>query len=172
MPAITYTKTAAGQDAFRARDASISARQRKAFLLFDGRRSLQEVFADTAGLGVTAEDVQDLVAKGFLQPHAVRQAAAVESTDAARIENGSTDSRMDPASTNETDPQANDPSDLYKAAYPIATRITANLGLRGFRLNLQVESASGYSDLVAMVPALVKAAGEDAVRPLKEALKL
>ena len=36
--------------------------------------------------------------------------------------------------------------DRYIEAKMIATRLTASLGLRGFRLNLAVESAAGFDD--------------------------
>ena len=61
---------------------------------------------------------------------------------------------------------------LYQQAYPVATRITAQLGLRGFRLNLAVEAASGYDDLVALLPKIAIAAGDKAAAELRRALGL
>jgi hypothetical protein len=59
----------------------------------------------------------------------------------------------------------------YKDAKPLATQITAGLGLRGFRLNLAVESAAGYEDLVALFPKIQAAAGVQVCRALELALK-
>ena len=54
---------------------------------------------------------------------------------------------------------------------PLATKVTAGLGLRGFRLNLAVEAASGYDDLLALLPKIQAAAGEKACIALERALK-
>ena len=54
---------------------------------------------------------------------------------------------------------------------PIATQITASLGLRGFMLNLSVESAAGFDDLLALLPKIQNAAGVKACRELERALK-
>lgn len=138
----------------------MSARQRAAFLLFDGQRPLEVVLSSTAGLGVTEADILDLVEKEFLQIP-VAQAGA----NAARaVEQSAPTAVGANASPEESD------VDKYKKAYPIATRITAALGLRGFRLNLAVEGALGYDDLVALLPAIAKSAPSAAVKELAQAL--
>jgi hypothetical protein len=53
----------------------------------------------------------------------------------------------------------------------LATRLTASLGLRGFMLNLSVESAAGYDDLLKLFPKIQAAVGEKAARELERALK-
>ena len=59
-------KTEAGQRAIKDRSVIVTPRQRSAFILFDGKRSMDEVVA--AGLGVTREDVEQMVALGLLVP--------------------------------------------------------------------------------------------------------
>jgi hypothetical protein len=49
--------------------------------------------------------------------------------------------------------------------------LTASLGLRGFRLNLAVESASGYAELLALLPKIQDAVGSKACRELERVLK-
>jgi hypothetical protein len=49
--------------------------------------------------------------------------------------------------------------------------ITANLGFKGFRLNMAVEGASGYDELAALFPKIQAAAGERACMALEWALK-
>jgi hypothetical protein len=61
-------KTEAGQQAFRFRRAEWSMRQRSAFILFDGQRSVEEVLAAVAGLGVTSVDIDMLVQRQWLVP--------------------------------------------------------------------------------------------------------
>lgn len=70
------------------------------------------------------------------------------------------------------DAPASDRSDQerYQAAYLIATEITGSLGLRGFRLNLSVESASGFDGLVALAPKIREAVGDARYERLRQAL--
>lgn len=164
-----YQKTEAGQTAFKTRSVELSSRQRSAFLLFDGKRTLAEVLKATTGLGITAPDIDDLVTKGLLAPHAGTGAApppAAVDTVPATIEAapGATDAS--------TQAEELTPTQRYQRAYPVATRITAQLGLRGFKLNLAVEAASGYDDLVALLPKIAISAGDKATAELKRALGL
>ena len=175
-----YQKSASGQLAFKQRSSEISARQRSLFLLFDGNRSVGEVLATTSGLGITQADVDDLIAKGFLAradgtspdlPNPIPSANAgaslmLPSTPLA----ASIPTLVDvdsSKSTAELDQQV-----VYRQAYPVATKLTASLGLRGFRLNLAVEAASGYQDLVALLPQITQAVGPTAAQELKKALRL
>lgn len=161
-----YQKTEAGQTAFKTRSVELSSRQRSAFLLFDGKRTLAEVLKATSGLGITAPDIDDLVAKGLLAPSAGSTAAAMADTVPAAMDDASAPPAV------EAPAGALTPMQLYQQAYPVATRITAQLGLRGFRLNLAVEAASGYDDLVALLPKIAIAAGDKAAAELKRALGL
>ena len=60
-------KTAAGQQAFKERHGALSLRQRSAFLLFDGQRSLAQVLEATAALGISWDDVRNMVDAGLLE---------------------------------------------------------------------------------------------------------
>ena len=141
-------KTAQGQQAFKERSHSLSQRQRSAFLLFDGQRSIDEVLAATAVMGITRDDVQAMVEQGLLAP-AAGQAVAGNA----------------PAPASERSPR-----ERYQDAYLIATELTGALGLKGFRLNLAVEGASGFDDLVALAPKIREAVGEAKYERLKRAL--
>ena len=149
------TKTEAGQLAFKQRSADLGPRQRSAFLLFDGQRSVVDVLKATEGLGITQADIEDMLAKGFLEPlsrPSGNPAAAAASADTP------------------TAPDTRTAAERYRQAYPLATQLTAQMGLRGFRLNLAVEAASGLDDLIALLPKLTEALGPNAVRAFKEAL--
>ena len=150
-----YAKTEAGQQAFKARSALLSARQRSAFILFDGVKSNEQVLAATSGLGITRDDIDHLVQQGFLvaAPDAVAPAAAAAAQPQAL-----------PANTLTT-------QERYVEAMHLATQLTAGLGLRGFRLNLALEAASGYDGLVALLPKIKDAVGEKACRQLEHMLK-
>ena len=58
----------------------------------------------------------------------------------------------------------------YSKAYPIATRLTAGLGLRGFRLNLAVEAAADLDKLKELAPKIREAVGPEKFLELENAL--
>ena len=60
----------------------------------------------------------------------------------------------------------------FLKAWPIATRLTANLGLRGFRLNLAVESAGDLAKLKELAPRIKEVVGAEKFRELEAALYL
>ena len=51
--AMRYKKTELGQTALQNRAFALTPRQRSAFIMFNGHRSVEEVVQATAGLGVT-----------------------------------------------------------------------------------------------------------------------
>ena len=68
-------------------------------------------------------------------------------------------------------PVARTEQERYQQAKPLATQLTASLGLRGFMLNLAVESAAGYPALLHLFPQIQKAVGAKAAQELERALK-
>jgi len=160
------TKTEVGQKAFKERSPLFSARQRSAFILFDGQKSVDQVLAATAGMGVCAADVDYMVQQGFLAP-AADQAPA----PASRVASATLVEQAEQSATPPEPPSNLTPQERYSAAKPIATKLTAGLGLRGFMLNLSVESAAGFDDLLALLPKIQDAVGTKACRELERVLK-
>lgn len=150
-----YTKTELGQSAFQDRSIPLTPRQRSAFIMFDGKRSMEEVVKATAGLGVTPEDISHLIALGMLAPAATQAPAAAATPVSAQNADGS------PTLTAQ---------EHYSRAYPIATRLTAGLGLRGFRLNLAVEAAGDIDKLKELAPKIKEAVGPEKFKELENAL--
>ena len=157
-----YSKTEAGQQAFKVRSALLSARQRSAFILFDGVKSNTEVLAATAGLGITQDDIDHLVRQDFLI--AAQGALGVAATATVPNTAAATEFHTLPVS-------ARSHQERYRDAMPLAPKVTAGLGLRGFRLNLAVEGAGGYDDLLALLPRIQDAAGATSCVALEHALK-
>ena len=154
-----YIKTELGQQAFKARSPLFSVRQRTAFIMFDGQKSVEQVLASGAALGLTQDDVDHMVAQGFLAMAAGEaQKAADEATKAAAAQAVAESFKSHTA------------QDRYKEALPMATKLTASLGLRGFRLNLAVEGASGYDELLALLPKIKEAVGAQACAELERTL--
>jgi hypothetical protein len=155
-----YTKTETGQLAFKERSPLFSARQRSTFILFDGQKTVDQVLASTAGMGVMQTDVDHMLAQGFLVPVAGPAAPAVASASQWTASDGAIEERSERTA-----------QERYKDAKPMATQLTAGLGLRGFRLNLSVESASGFDELLVLLPKIQEAVGTKACRELERALK-
>jgi hypothetical protein len=146
-------KTSAGQQVLKDRSVALTPRQRAVFILIDGKRSLDDVLQSTAAAGVTREDVDRLFELGLVADSspAIELAAAAAAAAAAVA-----------------DPRT--PQQRYAEAYPLATKLTASLGLRGVRLNLAVEGATSYEDLLALSPKIREAVGADKFAPLARAL--
>ena len=165
-----YTKSDAGAQAIKDRHAvEITRGQRSALILFDGQRSVRAVLDATAALGVTAADVDALVAMGLL-----RRVGAIDGesvTDAS--EETPTPEPIQADASLAASPELSDEERArrYRLVYPLATQLTAHLGLRGFTLNLAVESAQGFDGLTALLPRLRAAVGDERLRPLEDALQ-
>jgi len=139
------------------RSVPLTPRQRSAFILFDGKRTLDQVLAATAVTGVTREDIDKLIELGLLTDAAPQETAgevAAAQAQAAAVEHH----------------KHRTPQERYAEAYPIATRLTASLGLRGFRLNLAVEAAGSYEQLLEVAPRIREAVGPEKYAPLDNAL--
>ena len=150
-------KTEAGQQVMKDRSIALTPRQRSALILFDGKRTLDQVLAATATTGVTREDVDKLFELGLLadaSPVATAAETAAATTAAEAVEHH----------------KQRTPQERYAEAYPIATRLTADLGLRGFRLNLAVEAAANYRGLLEVAAKIREAVGPKKYAELDDAL--
>ncbi|RZL94369.1 MAG: hypothetical protein EOP82_05150 [Variovorax sp.] len=166
-------KTEVGNQAFKDRSIRLTPRQRSAFILFDGRRSVSEVLE--AGMGIESEDIDGMVQLGLLG----RPDPMVEASDAAVV---AAPVPMQPAAQTVVKPAAptaapattpapaRSSQQRYKDAYSIATQLTGSLGLRGFRLNLSVEGISTYEELLELAPKIRAAVGPEKAQALDRAL--
>ena len=145
----------------RVRSADMNPRQRTAFIMFDGKRDSAEVLKTTSIIGVTAADFEHFVTAGFLTPVGVEVVAARTPRDNIAV------APLEP--TAQGKPSALSQSN-YSTAYPIATRLTAALGLRGFRLNLAVEAAGNLEKLKELAPRIKDAVGAEKFKELEDAL--
>jgi hypothetical protein len=140
-------KTTAGQQALKDRSVPLSLRQRAALILVDGKRSVDNILQATEA---AAEDIAHLRSLQLVHLAGQPQAQAANEAVAA--------------------PELRSLQERYAAGYPIAARLTAGLGLRGFRLNLAVEGATSYEDLVALAPRILEAVGVEKFKPLHRVL--
>ena len=153
-----FIKTEAGKKAVSDRSISLSPRQRSALIIFNGERSLEDVLKMVAGLGFTKADVDHMVSLGLL-------------VEAELPGNTKIDVQAKPTEELGGFVELDAAQARYKLAYPLATKLTASLGFRGFRLNLAVEAAGSYSQLVQLFPKIKEAAGADKSLALENALR-
>ena len=154
-------KTELGLRVMKDRSVALTPRQRAAFILIDGKRSLDQVMAATKPVGVTREDVDHLFALALIEDATTEQMAA---DDAQQVAVQKAHAEVAEQHKHRT------PQERFAEAYPIATRLTAQLGLRGFRLNLAVEAAGSYEQLLAVAPRIRDAVGPEKFKPLDNAL--
>jgi hypothetical protein len=150
-------KTETGQKVLKDRSVPLTPRQRSALILFDGKRTVEDVLSATAPAGVTREDIDKL-----LELHLIADA----SPERTRAEQAAVQAQAEAVERH----KHRTPQERYAEAYPIATALTASLGLRGFRLNLAVEAATSFEDLLAVAPKIRDAVGEEKYKPLDNAL--
>lgn len=159
-------KTEAGQQVMKDRSIALSPRQRSAFILCDGKRTMDDVLAATATMGVTQEDLLHMIGLGLLaeRPGAAPAQAGPAPAAAPVPASAAVAAGASTAVTGRSAQQR------YQDAYPIATQLTASLGLRGFRLNLAVEAAGSFEQLAELAPRIKEAVGADKYAPLERAL--
>jgi hypothetical protein len=150
-------KTESGHQVMKDRSVALTPRQRAAFILVDGKRTLDQVFAATAPMGVTREDVDKLFELGLIMDPAPQETAAEQAAVQAHARAAELHKHRSP-------------QERYAEAYPIASKLTASLGLRGFRLNLAVEGALNYEQLLVVAPKIKDAVGPQRYLPLDNAL--
>jgi hypothetical protein len=144
-------KTLDGHRVLKDRSVRLTPHQRSAFILVDGKKTVEQILAATRAAGVTQADIDRLLELGLVEKPLF--AAAVE--NAAKLE-----AKRGGRSLEEK----------FQEAYEIATMLTANLGLRGYRLNLAVEQATNYMELSALAPRIREAVGDDSYEMLERAL--
>jgi hypothetical protein len=157
-----YIKTDAGKKAVSDRSIHLSPRQRSALIIFNGERSLEDILKMVAGLGFTMADVSHMVELGLI----------IETPGSLSL----TPNPSNPSNPTSTEPlggfvELETAQSRYRLAYPLATQLTASMGFRGFRLNLAVEAAGSYSQLVQLFPKIKEAAGAEKSLALENALR-
>jgi hypothetical protein len=146
-------KTDEGHRVLRDRSVRLSPRQRAAFILIDGKKSVSEVLAATSAAGVTRDDIDILMTLGLVRE--VPAGLAALHANAAKLE---------------AKRSARSLEDRFDEAYPIATLLTAGLGLRHYGLKSAVEATTSYMDLLALAPRIREAVGDERFSMLDRAL--
>ena len=166
-----YAKTELAKTALQDKSLGLTPRQRSSFIMFDGKRTVAEVMQLTLAIGVTADDLSRLVALGLLAPlesGAMGRPQTLDTIASHPPQSGGVSATSAPplaAPGTAVSEQAR-----YASCYPIAVRLTSNLGLRGFRLNLAVESSRDLEALKDLGFKIKEAVGVEKFRELVDAL--
>ncbi|MFM2111370.1 MAG: hypothetical protein RLZZ271_30 [Pseudomonadota bacterium] len=136
---MAFAKTELGQDVLKNKTIPLSPRQRAMLIMADGKKGEAELLTLTAGIGGTLEDLQGLITQGLI----LRVADAPKPVDTS-------------ASVAPAPPTAKQAAD-FQTAYKAGVALTSKLGLRGFRLNLAMESAGTLDELKKLHPQVLEA---------------
>src|SRR5438128_7349059 len=101
-------KTELGHRVMKDRSVALTPRQRAAFILFDGKRTLDQVMNATKPVGVTKEDVDKLFELALVEDATTEQGAAQEEAEKKQAEAVEHHKHRTP-------------QERYAEAYPIAT---------------------------------------------------
>lgn len=172
-----HRKTELGKQTFKEHKNSLNPRQRSALILFDGVKEDDFILKALGATGFSQDDIQYLVDQGLIEASDDIQSRPFSANSGFTGMSGfGANSDFQTSIQNVPVPQqpaesAMSEQDRYKLAYPIATRLTSGLGFRGFRLNLSLESAGSYRDLIALAPKIRAAVGDEKFVELYRALK-
>ncbi len=162
-----HRKTELGKQAFKGSNVALSMAQRSALIMFDGIKDDAVILQSLAMMSLKQEDIDFLVQQGFVEASDGPSAAPATTAASNGLGTAATAAVASVAAATSTLSE----QELYQRAYPIATKLTSGLGLRGFRLNMSVEGAAGYKDLLELAPKIQAAVGEEKFAELAKALK-
>lgn len=194
MISCVYDKTDKGREEIATRKYQIPARMRTLLVLVDGRRPLEWLLSNVAGLGLTQHSVDELLAQQFIQlvpgtePVMAAPAPLVESNAAsarartvakqaarAAVSAHVHDDAVEESVAAPLPAQVNGSADQLRELYAFYNRsIKAAIGLRGVMLQLKVEKAAGVEELrelrTAFLQAVIKAKGVEVAVAMREEL--
>ena len=142
-----YSKTEAGLNAIKNRTSELSPRQRSVLIMCDGKRNSVEILKNTAGLGVTGNDLEVLVTLQMIasvSPAIAQPATAAVSSSASLAASPSPDSA--PAARRVVSPEE------LKILVRRATKQLENLlGPSCEPLSLKLEKSKTYTEFAIQI---------------------
>jgi hypothetical protein len=152
---VIVIKTELGLQVMKDRSIHLSAQQRSALILCDGKRTAQEVLRLSGGMGVTMQDLEVLASKALIlltQEHPYEQLSGAPKLDAEVL----------PMQTS-----APKPVD-FRRAREAAIALSADLGFKGFDVNIAAVDAQTLDQLKKIAPELRRLAGDAKYRPVHQ----
>ena len=163
-----YKKTELGLQAFKERSKNLSAKQRSALIVIDGKKDVTQLYALLSAVGVSSDDINQLIELAYIEEVPGSDGDVQASQHIAPA----ADSMLATLSAVSSEPLTEfAKQERFQKAYPIAGKLTSGLGLRGFRLNMAVEGAGNYLDLLEVAPKIREAVGDTKYAELHKALE-
>ncbi len=162
---VIVSKTELGAQVMKDRSVHMSAQQRSALILCDGKRSAQEVVRMTAAVGVSMKDIETLVALGLVTMDAATSTAPPVGATVQVATTATATALPAPSGT------AQDTSALdldFSAALNAAITLCSNIGFRGFGLNMALTGVDNLEKLQKIAPEIRRVAGDAKYKPLHE----
>ena len=153
-----YVKTDAGRQALKERAESMPRKYHFPFLMCDGVRDAESILQANAVNGFTMADLEHMLQIGFIAP------LAVSSKPASAL-------ALPSAEVSVPEPTPSHKAEIFIEAQQMATAMTAKLGLRGFMLNMAVESAHTLEALRELMPKIEAAVSKAEAERLAKLLK-
>jgi hypothetical protein len=158
-----YEKTPLGIQAFQQKPSPLDARLRSILIMIDGKRSSTDLLTVLAAIGGGQDHLDELLALGLIR--SVDESSAAAPKLVSKQPEIANEVGLNASVALLTDQQR------YEKAYPIATKLTSGLGLRGFRLNLSVEGAGNINDLINLADKIRDAIGDAKFAEIKPYLQ-
>ncbi len=160
---MSVSKTALGAQVMKDRSVSLSAQQRSALILCDGKRSAEDVVRMTAAVGVSMQDILTLTNLGLVEMSALP--TAVPAVALSGNLPGQT-AITPPASPTVTAQDASASDIDFSVALNTAITLCSNLGFKGFGLNMALTGVDSLDKLQKIAPDIRRAAGDVKYKPL------
>ncbi len=173
MNASIYDKTEKGREEITTRKHQLASRLRTLLVMIDGKQSAADIMKKVSALGLTEQNLQELLEQEFI----------VEIAQQAESANGASESlthataaATSPVGDSSVAPAMTD-AERFQALYNFYNEtIKSAIGLRGYGLQLKVERAANIDDFRALrqayVEAVQKAKGPEMARSLSDRLDL
>jgi len=165
-----YDKTAKGREEIATRCYHLAPRLRTLLVMVDGRRAEDELLRNVSGLGLTEASMAELVDQGYIR---------LTTSYGTMSEPEPAPAPLAPPETALSHAEAELPlpsqAEQFQSLYDFYNKtIKANIGLRGFTLQLKVEKAANVDELRALrrpyLEAVLKAKGRVIAAQLAEQL--
>lgn len=177
MNASIYDKTEKGREEITTRKYQLASRLRTLLVMIDGKQTATEIMKKVAALGLTEQNLQELLEQDFIieialqadaPPNAIESPSPASNSEAAPLAAAKLPESATPAMTD---------AERFQALYNFYNEtIKSAIGLRGYGLQLKVERAGNIDDFRALrqayVEAVQKAKGPEMARSLSDRLDL
>jgi len=177
MNASVYDKTEKGREEITTRKYQLASRLRTLLVMIDGKQTAAEIMKKVAALGLTEQNLQELLEQEFIIEIATQVDIDLDITEPSTPVNSSEPGPITRAKSQEPEIPAMTDAERFQALYNFYNEtIKSAIGLRGYGLQLKVERAGNIDDFRALrqayVEAVQKAKGPEMARSLSDRLDL